>query len=209
MRKETLTHMKKSLAIGLGILAGVLSIGAIAGITIAVNSQARDYIQNKVDQVLNDDALDLSKTKIESTLEMTKAEKANQGVQADAQTKGVWYLEFAIKDLPSEVNAESVKLQTNIIRGDAKKAYFVANLGEDINVQQYEGITHESGDSFSLQHDLFKKDASETYTVRTYWVAHPSVYVDTKVTFSYEKEEAQSSAAVSSAATAEMANLAI
>ncbi len=191
--------MKKSLAIGLGITGGILAIGAIAGITLGLNAQFRDYVSNKVDNVLNDDALDLSKTKIESTIELTKAEKADQGVQQDANTNGDWFLQLTIQNLPSEVDASTVKLQTNIIKGDKKKAYFMHEVNEEAAIQ-YEGLTHLSGEAFALEHDLFRKDAEEYYTVRTYWIAHPSIYLDTKITFTYVEEEESSSAASSSAA---------
>lgn len=198
MRKANNQTMKKTLAIGLGIMGGVLAIGAVAGITLGLNAHFRDLVQNKVQNVFDEDAMDLSKTKIESSLDLTKAEKADQGVQADAATKGKWLLQFDIKDLPSEVNEATVKLQSNIIRGDTKKAYFLAQVGDE-QVAQYEGITHEVDDGFALEHDLLKKSGSETYVVRTYWIAHPSVYVDTKITFSYEAEEVSSAAASNAA----------
>ena len=185
--------MKKGLAIGLGIGGGILLVGAILGITITTNAAVRDFVKNQVDQVVNDDALDLRNTKIENVIELTKAEKAEQGVQADASTPGSASFQFHIKDLPAEVEASSVRLQSKIIRGDTKSAYFVASVGEDATTRQYEGITILDNEIFSLKHDLFKKNASEAYTIRTYWIEHPSVYVDTKVTFSYEKEEASGS----------------
>ena len=191
-RKKQRT-MKKGLAIGLGIGGGILLIGAILGITITTNAAVRDFVKNQVDQVVNDDALDLRNTKIENVIELTKAEKAEQGVQADASTPGSASFQFHIKDLPAEVDANSVRLQSKIIRGDTKSAYFVATVGEDVTTRQYEGISILDNEIFSLKHDLFKKTASEAYTIRTYWIEHPSVYVDTKVTFSYEKEEVSDS----------------
>ena len=192
MRKEQLQTMKKSLGIGLGILGGVLAVGAIAGITLACNSQARDYVQNAVQNVVNDDALDLSKTKIEFDLDLNKAQKAAQGVQADEETIGEWKLCFAITGLPEGVSEQDVMLQTNIIRGDTQKAYFLAEVGDEV-VNQYEGVSHRSGDDFALAHDLYKKAGEDKYTVRTYWIAHPSVYCDTKITFSYDGTKAASS----------------
>ena len=190
--------MKKGLAIGLGIAGGICLVGAVLGITFGLNAHVRDYVQNQVNQVVNDDALDLSKTKIENVIELTKAEKAQQGVQQDASTPAFARFQFHIKDLPSEIDPESVRLQCNIIKGDTKTAYFAAEVGDE-TVTQYEGITLEDEDEIAFCHDVFKKDAKENYTIRTYWIAHPSVYVDTKITFSHEAEE-ESSAAASNAA---------
>ena len=195
--------MKKGLAIGLGIAGGICLIGAALGITIGLNAHVRDYVQNQVNHVVNDDALDLSKTKIENVIELTKAEKAQQGVQQDTSTPAFARFQFHIKDLPSEIDQESVRLQCNIIKGDTKTAYFAVEVA-DTTVTQYEGITLEDNDELSLCHDVFKKNANENYTIRTYWIAHPSVYVDTKVTFSYEKEaenENSSTPVVSSSAS--------
>ena len=194
--------MKKGLAIGLGIAGGICLVGAVLGITFGLNAHVRDYVQNQVNQVVNDDALDLSKTKIENVIELTKAEKAQQGVQQDASTPASARFQFHIKDLPSEIDPESVRLQCNIIKGDSKTAYFAVEVA-DTAITQYEGITLEDNDEIALCHDVFKKDAKENYTIRTYWIAHPSVYVDTKVTFSYEKDvdSESSSTHVSSSAS--------
>lgn len=194
--------MKKGLAIGLGIAGGICLVGAVLGITFGLNAHVRDYVQNQVNQVVNDDALDLSKTKIENVIELTKAEKAQQGVQQDASTPACARFQFHIKDLPSEIDPESVRLQCNIIKGDTKTAYFAVEVA-DTAITQYEGITLEDNDEIALCHDVFKKDAKENYTIRTYWIAHPSVYVDTKVTFSYEKDvdSESSSTPVSSSAS--------
>ena len=194
--------MKKGLAIGLGIAGGICLVGAVLGITFGLNAHVRDYVQNQVNQVVNDDALDLSKTKIENVIELTKAEKAQQGVQQDASTPAFARFQFHIKDLPSEIDPESVRLQCNIIKGDTKTAYFAVEVA-DTAITQYEGITLEDNDEIALCHDVFKKDAKENYTIRTYWIAHPSVYVDTKVTFSYEKDvdSETSSTPVSSSAS--------
>lgn len=194
--------MKKGLAIGLSIAGGICLVGAVLGITFGLNAHVRDYVQNQVNQVVNDDALDLSKTKIENVIELTKAEKAQQGVQQDASTPAFARFQFHIKDLPSEIDPESVRLQCNIIKGDTKTAYFAVEVA-DTAITQYEGITLEDNDEIALCHDVFKKDAKENYTIRTYWIAHPSVYVDTKVTFSYEKDvnSESSSTPVSSSAS--------
>lgn len=191
--------MKKGLAIGLGVAGGICLVGAVLGITFGLNAHVRDYVKNQVDMVVNDDALDLSKTKIENVIELTKAEKAEQGVQLNASDQASARFQFKIKDLPSEVDASTVRLQCNIIKGDTKTAYFVADVAGN-QVTQYEGITLQDDDQIALTHDLFKKDAKESYTIRTYWIAHPSVYLDTKVTFSYEKEEASTSDSSASAA---------
>lgn len=194
--------MKKGLAIGLGVAGGICLVGAVLGITFGLNAHVRDYVKNQVEQVVNDDALDLSKTKIENVIELTKAEKAEQGVQQNASDPASARFQFKIKDLPSEIDASTVKLQCNIIKGDTKTAYFAAEVGDE-TVTQYEGITLEDEDEIAFCHDVFKKDAKENYTIRTYWIAHPSVYLDTKVTFSYEKEDATvSSSTVSSGASA-------
>ena len=194
--------MKKGLAIGLGIAGGICLVGAVLGITFGLNAHVRDYVQNQVNQVVNDDALDLSKTKIENVIELTKAEKAQQGVQQDASTPAFARFQFHIKDLPSEIDPESVRLQCNIIKGDTKTAYFAVEVA-DTAITQYEGITLEDNDEIALCHDVFKKDAKENFAIRTYWIAHPSVYVDTKVTFSYEKDvdSETSSTPVSSSAS--------
>ncbi len=186
--------MQKGLAIGLGIGGGILAIGAILGITFGLNAQVRDYVKNQVDQVVNDDAYDLSDTKIENVIELTKAEKAAQGVQEDANSNALCAFQFEISGLPSEINESSVHLQTKIMKGDTKTAYFVIAVGDDAEAYQYESVTTASGEELALVHDLFKKDAKESYTVRTYWIEHPSVYLDTKVTFSYEKETTSTSA---------------
>ena len=200
MKKGNKPHMKKGLAIGLGVAGGICLIGAVLGITFGLNAHVRDYVKNQVDMVVNDDALDLSKTKIENVIELTKAEKAEQGVQPNASEQATARFQFKIKELPSEIDASSVRLQCNIIKGDTKTAYFVAEVA-DTPVTQYEGITLQDDDEIALTHDLFKKDAKESYTIRTYWIAHPSVYLDTKVTFSYEKEEASASASSDASAS--------
>ncbi len=188
--------MKKGLAIGLGVAGGILAVGAICGLVFGMNAHVRDYVKNQVDQVVNDDAYDLKDTKIANVIELTKAEKANQGVQADAESPGLCAFQFEIQDLPSEINENSVHLQTKIIKGDTTDAWFAIAAGDE-EVYQYESVTTASGEELCLIHELFTKDASVDYTIRTYWIDHPSVYLDTKVTFSYEKEEASSSASAS------------
>lgn len=185
--------MKKGLAITLGVVSGLAILTASLGITYAVNGHVHDYVNNQLDQLVNDDAMDLSDTKIENKIDLSADQEKVQGIQSTKDVAGKFSFKFVMSGVPTEYTGNG-KLISKITAGDTKLAYFAI----DTNVQ-YESITHTSGDSITFTHDLFKKDGEKgSYTVRTYWVDHPSVYLDTKVTFSCDLPEEKTSTVSSS-----------
>lgn len=179
--------MKKGLAIGLGILAGLGIVAAGVGVTYALNDQVHDYIDNNI---VNDSGDDLSGIKIVNTLVLGEAEQAAQGIQSEEGAEPVYKLNLELQGLDGTIDTDGY-LVTKITFGDKTEAKLSHYNG---TIWAYDSITHLTNEEIWLTHETFANPGdSATYTLMTYWADHPSVYLNTTIKFKYEEKKASSS----------------
>ena len=192
--------MKKGLKITIGILAGLTVVAAAGGITYAANEHVRDYVNNRIENIVNDDAEDVTGVKVENVLKLSDDAQKKEGVQKSKDEAPVFHFQFQLKDLPANYTGDGL-LVTKITSGDGTKAFFTY----DGSSNTYEAITHGGDKTLTFTHNAFKKDGEKaTYTLMTYWVDHPSIYVNTRVTFKADlPEETKSETPVNSSVESE------
>lgn len=170
--------MKKGAKVTVGVLSGVLLMGAVFGCLYSANSSVRGWVDNNINKITKDVPEEFKNVTVENVLELTTEQAKTQGIQKEKDADPYFNFKFDLKHLPTDFDGDDT-LVTKVVTGDEDSVYFT--LGD---AKSYSAITHKAGDELTFAHTAFSKtNANSKYLIKTYWASYPDICINIELTF--------------------------